>query len=387
MFSRQSSFLPATVFAALFAMAPQLSFSQDADFAKKIGDILVETMSKVSGDTITYESASFSDELNAVVLENVSLLRARAKRPSLIVQTTTIVEPEMMENGGFSAQEIKAENIKIQTRASFGMVASANASNVFVQPADQVAEGALSQWFKYDKSAIRNIQLGGTADAPVLTIEELDTIVSINDNNIPVKGDVSLNGLVVHMDRLSKTRVKNAFADLGYEQLKISLKAKGSYTPEDKLLSVEQFVLSGEDSGTLSITADIGGIPESFMASPLDPRTIIATASIGKLLIDFQDHSITNRVLGLQAKKMGVAPEALAAQLSGALPFFLIALQNEAFQKQVAEAVTSYLSDPKSFAITVNPEKPTPFIQIFAALTSAPGTVVDLLGLNLTANQ
>ncbi|MBL4647181.1 MAG: hypothetical protein JKY99_12075 [Rhizobiales bacterium] len=368
-------------------MAPQLSFSQDADFAKKIGDILVETMSKVSGDTITYESASFSDELNAVVLENVSLLRARAKRPSLIVQTTTIVEPEMMENGGFSAQEIKAENIKIQTRASSGMVASANASNVFVQPADQVAEGALSQWFKYDKSTIRNIQLGGTADAPVLTIEELDTIVSINDNNIPVKGDVSLNGLVVHMDRLSKTRVKNAFADLGYEQLKISLKAKGSYKPEDKLLSVEQFVLSGDDSGTLSIVADIGGIPESFMASPLDPRTIIATASIGKLLIDFQDHSITNRVLGLQAKKMGVEPEALAAQLSGALPFFLIALQNEAFQKQVAEAVTSYLSDPKSFAITVNPEKPTPFIQIFAALTSAPGTVVDLLGLNLTANQ
>ncbi len=387
MFSKQSSLLSTALLAGVITLAPQLGFSNDSEFAKKVGDILSQTMSKVSGDKISYETARFSEENKAVILENVSLLRARAKRPSLLVQTTTISDVTITDNGGFSASSILAEGIKIQSRAVSGVVTSASANNVTVQPSEQVTEGALSQWFKYDNSSIKSVKLGGKPETPVISINELNTVVSINDNNIPVKGDVALNGLIIDMESLSRTRVKNALSDLNYEKLALSLKAKGSYNPGDNVLKVEEFVLAGDDSGTLSVTADIGGIPESFMASPLDPRAIIATASIGSLLVDFQDHSITNRVLGMQAKKMGVEPEALAAQLSGALPFFLIALQNEPFQKQVAEAVTAYLNEPKNFAITVKPVKPTPFIQVFAALTSAPGTVVDLLGLNIAANQ
>ena len=215
----------------------------------------------------------------------------------------------------------------------------------------------------------------------------IDTVADINDDNIPVAGEVTVSNVSIQVSDLQESRIQRDIKQLGYDEMQFSLTAKGSYAPEEDTLTVESFELTGDNVATLTFSASIGGIPESFMASPLDPRTIIATASIGSLDLRFVDDSLTGRVLTAQAQKMGTEPEALAAQLSGALPFFLAVLENDAFQTQVADAVSSFLNGPENFNITMEPEKPTPFIQVFAALTSAPGTIVELLGLSISAND
>lgn len=377
---------PIAAFAFVISM-PFASIAQEDTLADLVGKTLIGTMSKVSGDTFAYETARFDEAANTVVLEKVTLTRDKAKRPSVLIDSTKILAPVMMDNGGFTADAVTTKNVTLQSRAFSGSIGSATATNVSVQPADQIVKGALSQWFRYDTSSVLNIELGGKVDARPLTIARFDSVANIDENNIPVAGEITVEGISVAVANIGRKRIREDILDLGYETLNIAVKAKGAYDPESNTLTIENLDVSGKDAATLSMSASIGGIPESFMASPLDPRAIIATASIGNLDLKIDDQSITGRVLASQAKKMGTEPEALAAQLSGALPFFLAALQNDAFQKEVAEAVTAFLSEPDNFQIAMKPEKPTPFIQVFAALTSAPGTVVELLGLSISANQ
>lgn len=382
----RSFIAPLTAFAFVMS-TPLIAYAQDKSLADLVGEALIGTMSKVSGDTFAYETASFDEATNTVVLEKVTLTRSKAKRPSILIDATKIVAPVMMDNGGFTADAVTTENVTLQSRALSGSVASATASNVSVQPADQIVKGALSQWFRYEKSSVIGIELGGKAEARPLKIFRFDSVADIDDNNIPVAGEVMIDGISVAVNNIGRKRIREDILGLGYETLDISVKAKGSYDPETDTLTVENLDVVGKDAATLNMSASIGGIPASFMASPLDPRAIIATASIGNLDLKIDDQSLTGRILASQAKKMGTEPEALAAQLSGALPFFLAALQNDAFQKEVAEAVTAFLNEPDNFQVSMTPEKPTPFIQVFAALTSAPGTVVELLGLSISANQ
>lgn len=381
------SFVAPVAALAFVISMPWAAVAQQDSLADLVGKALIGTMTKVSGDTFAYETARFDEASNTVVLEKVTLTRDKAKRPSVLIDATKILAPVMMENGGFTADAVTTENVTLQSRSLSGTIASATASNVSVQPADQIVKGALSQWFRYEKSSVLDIQLGGKADARPLKIARFDSAANIDENNIPVAGEVTVEGISVAVKNIGRKRIREDILNLGYETLDISVKAKGAYDPESDTLTVESLNIAGKDAATLTMSASIGGIPESFMASPLDPRAIIATASIGNLDLKIDDQSLTGRVLSSQAKKMGTDSDALAAQLSGALPFFLAALQNEAFQKEVAEAVSAFLSDPKNFHITMKPEKPTPFIQVFAALTSAPGTVVELLGLSISANQ
>lgn len=390
-YSFRTAFAPLCVLAigvlATGLTLPASPLFAQSDIAETVGQTLVTTMSKVSGDTFAYESARFEEADNIVVLKNVTLTRDKAKRPSIIIDETRILAPEILDGGGFKAAEVTTQSIVLQSRAFEGTVASATALNVTVQPADQIVEGAVSQWFRYETSSVKDVRLGGDADNRLVTIGSIDTVADINGDNIPVAGEVDIADISIQIAGFPDSRIKQDIVGLGYQELNLSLSAKGSYAPEGEILTVERFLLSGDDTAVLSLTAAIGGIPQSFMASPLDPRAIIATASIGNLDLNIDDNSLAGRVLSAQAEKMGVEPDALAAQLSGALPFFLAVLDNEAFQKQVADAVSAFLNDPQSFNILMAPEKPTPFIQVFAALTSAPGTVVDLLGLSISAND
>nr|WP_306267106.1 hypothetical protein [Pararhizobium sp. IMCC3301] len=372
---------------AVALTAPMAPAAAASDLADTVGQTLIGTMSKVSGDTFAYETARFEEADNTVVLENLTFTREKAKQPSVTIETARILAPVMMENGGFTADSVTTLGIALNGRSVKGTVASAQASNVMVQPADQIVEGAISQWFRYETSSVQNIRIGGTPEAPLVSVATIDTVADINDDNIPVAGEVTVSNVSIQVSDLSESRIQRDIKQLGYEEIGFSLTAKGSYAPEDDTLTVESFQLTGDNVAALSLSASIGGIPESFMASPLDPRTIIATASIGSLDLRIVDDSLTGRVLTAQAKKMGTEPEALAAQLSGALPFFLAVLENDAFQNQVADAVSSFLNEPENFNITMKPEKPTPFIQVFAALTSAPGTIVELLGLSISAND
>jgi hypothetical protein len=84
---------------------------------------------------------------------------------------------------------------------------------------------------------------------------------------------------------------------------------------------------------------------------------------------------------------MGASRDDIVAQLNGALPFMLNAINNPPFQEKVATAAQAFLSDPKSITITANPAQPVPFQEIMGSAMSAPQTLPDALAIDVTANN
>ena len=123
---------------AVALTAPLAPAAATSDLADTVGQTLIQTMSKVSGDTFAYETARFEEADNTVVLENLTLTREKAKQPSVTIESARILAPVMMENGGFTADSVTTLGIALHGRSVKGTVASAQASNVTVQPADQI---------------------------------------------------------------------------------------------------------------------------------------------------------------------------------------------------------------------------------------------------------
>jgi hypothetical protein len=122
------------------------------------------------------------------------------------------------------------------------------------------------------------------------------------------------------------------------------------------------------------------------MAGDANPDAF-ANGKLESLSIRFDNAGVVERALDMQAKMMGASREDIVAQLNGALPFMLNAINNPAFQEKVAKAGQAFLSDPKSLTITLNPAQPVPFKDITDNAMSAPQTLPDMLGIDVTANN
>lgn len=176
----------------------------------------------------------------------------------------------------------------------------------------------------------------------------------------------------------------------GYEKLVLSLVGKGALDEASGDLSVEEFSISGVDAGTLSLTATLGGFtPEVIaqMSQPEPPPTVLDAITIQDAELVFEDASLAGRILGFQATQMGTTAEALADQLSAALPLMLTPLQNPAFQNTVATAAGAFLKDPQNISVTAAPEAPVSLATVIGLAQSAPQTLPQTLNVSVTANQ
>ena len=112
----------------------------------------------------------------------------------------------------------------------------------------------------------------------------------------------------------------------------------------------------------------------------------VTKTKVHELTIRYDDHSLAGRVLDFLAKQQGLARADYAKQISDALPFLLIALNNPGFQEQVATAVSSFLQDPKSLTIEIAPDAPVSGDDLVALAQTDPGKIPDTLHASVSAN-
>ena len=82
-----------------------------------------------------------------------------------------------------------------------------------------------------------------------------------------------------------------------------------------------------------------------------------------------------------------MTPQQLISQVEAMVPAALAQLQNPEFQKQATDAVSTFLKDPKSLSVSIDPETPVPAMQIMGAAMGAPQTLPQVLSLQVTAND
>jgi hypothetical protein len=121
--------------------------------------------------------------------------------------------------------------------------------------------------------------------------------------------------------------------------------------------SVEDIAL--QNLGTLHLSLAVG--LKSPTESDQDPQTALLTTPIDHATLDWHDQGLVNRALNAAAMQMHTTPDAVRAQL--AMPLLALGFLMPD-QPDVADQITSFLTNPNTLSVTLSPPQPVTFADI-----------------------
>ncbi|KQT52957.1 MULTISPECIES: hypothetical protein [unclassified Aureimonas] len=194
-----------------------------------------------------------------------------------------------------------------------------------------------------------------------------------------------------------------AIVDFGYPQLSGTGSVSAAWNPTSGELSLDPLNISFENVGALDVSYQVNGYTPAFIASMREVQKqmaanpdgnggmavfgLLSQLSLASTVVSYSDDSFANKMLDYQAKQAGTTREALIAGIVGQVGGMLASLQNPEFQTEVSTAVETFLKDPQSLTVAIEPDAPIPATQIMGAAMGAPQTLPSVLHLSVTAND
>jgi len=296
-------------------------------------------------------------------------------------------------DGRLSAARMTARNVIVDGDTDI-RIGEAVVDDVVLPTADEIrndkaAAGSSSAYHDIAVSDIVIVNEEGTM-VPIssLKVDALDRV----DGIIP-GGTLEITGITINRDSIKDAEAAGRMAELGYDQLILDVTSVGRWDAATDKMILEKFTIKGQNAGELTITAELGSMTAAMLktlqtASETNERMeVLQKLTLNMLSIRFDNASLAERMMDMQAKQMGTTRDQLVVQLSAALPMMLSALQNPDFQKMVAGAVTAFLKSPQSISAVAAPAQPVPAGQIMGAAMMAPQTLPTILAVEVKANQ
>ncbi len=302
-----------------------------------------------------------------------------------------VFEDGAVEGGRLKAEKVTVESLTVEggpeLRVSFGKgfadkVVMPTAEEVRANPTSVKAQAAYHH--AEFSEIVFTTENGGTVpvESVVLDLDEFR-------DGRPHSGAASVTGITVNKAVLDGDG-QQAFEQFGYEAVTLSFSSMGSWDQDAGVVTIEEIKISGDNVGTLLITGQFGGLTKEIVdqlennKDPEQAMQLLQGVSIHGLSIRIDNDSIVERALDAQAKQMGVDRDAFAEQIAQTAPLFLSALQNKAFEAEVAAVVGTFLRERKSIMAVAQPAQPIPAAQIIGAAMVAPQTLPSVLAVKVS---
>ena len=185
----------------------------------------------------------------------------------------------------------------------------------------------------------------------------------------------------------------NPLAMAGYDELELSMSGTTTTTYTDDAVGFDlEMRINGRDVGSLIVELGADGIPLALFsavdteADPDDLMPFADDVSLKRARIRFEDDSLTGRILSLMAESEGTDVESFVAEGTAGLDMMLAEFLEPDLAREVSDALTAYLNDPRSITFALTPAQPVNFAQVMAGMENPVG-LIDLLRPSITAND
>ena len=172
---------------------------------------------------------------------------------------------------------------------------------------------------------------------------------------------------------------------LGYDRVRADYGVKLAWHEADETVSVDGFHLMLGDIGNFTGKAVLGGLSRDALNNVDTLPMALSTLNLVSGTLTIEDKSLLNRYIAQQAYVMGVDQKAFRQELANSVPDMLADIGNAAFQKKVAAALRTYILRPGTLTVSANPPDPLPVTGVFLFASIFPGTLPEILGLDVTA--
>ncbi|WP_394689927.1 hypothetical protein [Hoeflea sp.] len=216
------------------------------------------------------------------------------------------------------------------------------------------------------------------------------------------------SGLTIDVSRVKDPKARDAFASMGYQTLTGAFKMAVDWEAEGGKLDVSEYSFTLDDVGRLAMSMQIAGYTtevikgmqqaQELAAANPDPQAgqqamgfamlgLVQQLNFVDASIRFEDQSLTEKALAYAGKQQGISGEQMAQAIKGMLPLMLGQLRIPALQQQISAAANIYLDNPGSITVSAKPGEPVSLPVIMGAGMGDPKALVDLLNVDVTANQ
>lgn len=394
---RIRSILAACAALPLVVASPVFAYEAD-DVAGRLAGALANWGYKVS-----WTSASMNGD--AIVMEGV---RADFGHMDRQVEIGAVVLNGVAEtdDGAFTVETVSLPDYSFERSGVKLSVIGTSFSNLVLPP--EGAEKTLQSiiWPHIGMSladlSLASINIAGL-DGEFFTMANFDVTTNVSNDGGQIEHSMSIENFTLNFAALPEPETGAAFATLaalGYIVVEGSYDSYATWNPDDGQ-TVSRMAIDVKDAGTLDFNFDIAGYTMEFNKSlqtmmieegenedaEAAMLALMRQLTVHSAKLRFDDNSLTNRVLEFIAAQQGMKPSDIVNQIKAILPFALAQLNDPEFAAEITAAVSTYLDDPRSIEISVEPGAPLPIATLIAGARNAPEQLPNQLGVKVTANR
>lgn len=376
----------------------------------------IETVYKVMGYDLSFGPATLDGTTVQVDGVTVGIVGEKTEPTKLDVELT-FTGVEDLGDGSYSAEELSIPDVDTPIHPEEGSDVTGNltltgivAKDLWLPPEGETGAQYLLQTVGSVETGPLTVNRNG---AKVISYDSLSYVsdFAFNDDETlkSVATDFAVNNIWAD---LSTVKEEDAEAGAVIDALNLT-KIDGNitqhldWTMADGRMNISDFLFDFADIGRLNFKFDLTGFTPAVldkmyaMAAEADPNATADEAqakqmmagmemaqalSIASASIRYDDGGLAPRLLDLFAKQQGVDRAQFVEAIKPVVPAMLAQSGVPQLNDLVVPPVNTFLDDPKSFEIALQPPTPTSFLTIAAAAAN-PAGLVQALGLKVTANQ
>lgn len=308
-------------------------------------------------------------------------------------------------DGGYTVETVRFADVN-RTEGDTTITASGMELGGLIIPAK--ADGtSLDTMLFYERASSGPITVTNKG-TEVFSLSGMEGNVVRRAGNAGLDYDGTVSGIKADLTQVDDPKSRETIQKLGLTTISGKASMKGGWALDTGLMTVDEYAIDFDDIGRLDLTFAISGytldfinaMREAIEASHANANSDEANNALGMSMlglmqqltfnsakVSFVDASLTKKVLDVVGAEQGVSGEQMAQSLKGLAPLMIAQLNMPELQNQIAQAVNTYLDDPRSLTITAAPAAPVPFPMIMGAAMGAPNTIPQVLGVTVTANE
>ena len=270
-------------------------------------------------------------------------------------------------------------------------------ADVLLQVVGRMASGPLT----VTRDGVEVIKIDAMEAASEFTFDDNDALESIAST-------MSISNIWADLSTVGEEEPEAGavIAALGLTNISGNISQSMNWTMADGHMVIDEFLFDFADVAALNFTADITGFTPAMLDkvyamqnSDLDPASEEAQAqqmmagmeiaqalSIGGVTLRYDDASLAPKLLDMFAAQSGADRASFVEGIKAMLPAMIAESGIPELADLVVPPVSSFLDDPQNLEVVVKPATPTSVL-VLAAAASNPASLIQALGLSVSANQ
>lgn len=203
---------------------------------------------------------------------------------------------------------------------------------------------------------------------------------------VPLKSAGELKGFVIEPPKGSG--FGKSLADFGLQRLDLGLAIAATYDPNARVLSVQDYTVSGVDAGSLGLSGQFGSL-DSGIFTAMGPVRLKALfgGDVSQLQAKFVNRGLFEKALAYFAKQQKKTVESLRAEWAAMSTQILpLLLGGDPASLSLAQSLQTFINDPKSLTISLKARGASVPIAQLQAIRD-PQTFLALVEVSAKANE